>query len=140
MSNRAFALLSAAGMSLSLLAQDPAIQRVPPRYTSPASGQEMYASYCASCHGPKGLGNGPVAEHLKVAVPDITLLTKQNQGTFPRGRVLKVIQGEGGLRTHGLKDMPVWGPVFLSLDNSQEPVVRMRVSNLANHLESLQIK
>ena len=140
MSNRTAVLLITTALSLPALAQNPAIKRVPPRYTSPASGSGMYLAYCASCHGAKGLGDGPVAEHLKVALPDLTLLTKQNQGAFPRARVLQVIQGEVGVKGHGLRDMPVWGPVFLSLNNSQEPVVRMRVSNLANHLESLQTK
>jgi hypothetical protein len=36
--------------------------------------------------------------------------------------------------------MPVWGPVFRSLNSSQEPVVRMRVANLTRYIESLQVK
>jgi hypothetical protein len=32
------------------------------------------------------------------------------------------------------------GLFFLSLNNSQEPAVRIRVSNLAKHIESLQAK
>jgi mono/diheme cytochrome c family protein len=130
----------AAIMALPAFAQDPAIKKVPARYTSPASGSDMYTAYCASCHGPKGLGNGPVAEHLKNAVPDLTTLAKQNKGVFPRDRVSQVIRGEVGAKTHGQRDMPVWGPFFLSLNNSQEPAVRIRVSNLANYIESLQAK
>jgi mono/diheme cytochrome c family protein len=130
----------AAALVLPALAQNPAIKKVPTRYTSPASGSEMYLAYCASCHGPKGLGDGPVAQHLKTAVPDLTMLTAQNKGVFPKDHVVKVIRGEVGTQTHGLKDMPVWGPYFRSMDNSQEPVVRIRVSNLANHIEGLQAK
>lgn len=140
MSNRLAYFFLATALALPALAQEPAIQRVPPRYTSPASGPEMYLAYCASCHGAKGLGDGAVAAHLKSAVPDLTTLAKQNKGVFPRAQVLKVIQGEASHQAHGLKDMPVWGPVFLSLNNGQEPVVRIRVSNLANHIESLQAK
>ncbi|NWJ40865.1 MAG: cytochrome c [Geothrix sp.] len=139
MSKPVVALLLAA-FALPVLAQSPAIKKVPARYTSPASGSEMYLAYCASCHGPKGLGDGPVAQHLKTAVPDLTMLAAQNKGVFPKDHVAKVIRGEVGTQTHGLKDMPVWGPFFLSLNNSQEPVVRIRVANLTGHIESLQAK
>jgi len=142
MFHRTAAFLSAAALALPALAQAPApaIKKVPGRYTSPASGPEMYRAYCASCHGPKGLGDGPVAQHLKTAVPDLTMLSAQNKGVFPKEHVAQVIQGQVGVKTHGLQDMPVWGPYFRSLDNSQEPVVRIRVANLAGHIESLQAK
>ena len=140
MSNHAAVLILATALTLPALAQAPDIKKVPARYTSPASGTEMYRAYCASCHGSKGLGDGPVAEHLKIPVPDLTTLAKQNKGAFPTLRVSQVIRGEVGVKTHGLQDMPVWGPVFLSLNNSQEPVVRIRVANLAKHIENLQAK
>jgi mono/diheme cytochrome c family protein len=140
MSTRASLLLTATLLALPVRAQEPVVKKVPAPYTSPASGSEMYLAYCASCHGTKGLGDGPVAQHLKIAVPDLTTLAKRNQGTFPTARVSQVIQGEVGARTHGVKDMPVWGPYFLSLNASQEPVVRIRVSNLAKHIEGLQAK
>lgn len=134
------AFLLAAALALPLTAQAPVVKKVPARYTSPASGPEMYRAYCASCHGAEGLGNGPVAEHLKLAVPNLTLLARDHQGTFPKARVEQVIRGEVGVKSHGVKDMPVWGPFFLALDHSQEPVVRMRVANLIRHLEGLQAK
>lgn len=140
MCTRTALCLVAATLALPALAQSPAITKVPARYTSPASGSEMYLAYCASCHGIKGVGEGPVAMHLKAPVPDLTTLSKQNKGVFPRVQVSKVIQGEVSHKTHGLQAMPVWGPVFLSLDRSQEPVVRIRVSNLADYIESLQAK
>jgi mono/diheme cytochrome c family protein len=140
MPHRLAAFIFATALVFPASAQSPAVKRVPARYTSPASGSDMYLAYCASCHGTKGLGDGSVAEHLKAAVPDLTTLAKQNKGVFPTQRVSQIIQGEGGLKTHGLQDMPVWGPVFRSLNNSQEPVVRMRVTNLTKHIESLQAK
>ena len=141
MSSRAIALLAATALALPLLlAQEPAIKKVPARYTSPASGSEMYQSYCASCHGAKGIGDGPVAPYLKVAIPDLTTLSKQNQGVYPAQRVAQVIRGEVGVKSHGVREMAVWGPVFLSLNNSQEPVVRMRVANLTTYIETPQAK
>ena len=44
------------------------------------SGQLMYASYCASCHGTKGLGDGPAAPALKVLPTDLTSLSRKNGG------------------------------------------------------------
>jgi len=140
MSSRAASLLFATALTLPILAQDPAIKKAPARYTSPASGSEMYLAYCASCHGASGRGNGPVAIHLKNAVPDLTTLAQRNKGAFPKDHVSQVIRGEVSAETHGLQDMPVWGPVFRSLNSSQEPVVRIRVANLARHIESLQAK
>ncbi len=100
----------------------------------------MYAAYCASCHGVKGLGDGPVAEHLKIPVPDLTLLSKQNKGAYPGVHVTQVIRGEVGAKAHGSQDMPVWGPVFLNLNNRQEAAVHMRVSNLTKYIGTLQAR
>jgi mono/diheme cytochrome c family protein len=140
MSIRLAALLLIPALALVVLGQDPVIKKIPARYISPASGSEMYQSYCASCHGPKGLGDGPVAPYLKSAMPNLSTLTRENKGSFPTLRVSQVIRGEVSVKTHGVPEMAVWGPVFLSLDQSQEPVVRIRVANLANYIESLQAK
>jgi mono/diheme cytochrome c family protein len=140
MSIRLAALLLIPALALVALGQDPVIKTIPARYISPASGSEMYQSYCASCHGPKGLGDGPVAPYLKSAMPNLSTLTRENKGSFPTLRVSQVIRGEVSVKTHGVPEMAVWGPVFLSLDQSQEPVVRIRVANLANYIETLQAK
>jgi mono/diheme cytochrome c family protein len=126
--------------ALNLAAAEPQIKRVPTPYTHPASGERMYLAYCASCHGNQGAGNGPVAVHLKVAIPNLTHLSKQNKGEFPAARVAQVIRGEVDARTHGLKDMPVWGPVFRSFDGGQTAVVHKRVANLTKYIETLQAK
>ncbi len=140
MSTHVAVLVLASALVLPAMAQNSEVKKVPARYTSPASGAEMYKAYCASCHGVKGLGDGPVAEHLKIPMPDLTNLAKQNKGVFPSVHVTAVIRGEVGVRSHGLQDMPVWGPVFLNLNNRQEAAVHMRVSNLTKYLESLQAK
>jgi mono/diheme cytochrome c family protein len=139
MANHA-ALIVAAALTLPAVAQSPEIKKVPARYTSPASGSEMYHSYCASCHGTKGLGDGPVAPHLKTAIPDLTTLARQNQGVYPAQRVAQVIRGDVGVTSHGVREMAVWGPFFLSMNNSQEPVVRIRVNNLTSYIETMQVK
>lgn len=137
---RTASLTLAALVALPLAAQEPTVKRVAAPYTSPASGVEMYGAYCASCHGLKGVGDGTVARDLKVLVPDLTLLAKQNKGAFPDVRVAQIIRGEVEARAHGALDMPVWGPVFRAFDGRQGTVVHQRVSNLTKYIESLQAK
>ncbi len=139
MTPRSTLLVFASALALSLLAQAPAPRKAATD-TPAASGAEMYQSYCASCHGPKGLGAGPVAQYLKTPVPDLTTLTRQNKGVFPTQRVAQVIRGEVDVKTHGIREMAVWGPFFLSQKNTQEAVLRARVANLSSYLESIQAK
>ena len=110
--------------------------------TSAASGQEMFRSYCASCHGVDAKGSGPAASALKVAPTDLTQLAKKSGGKFPTDRVRTAIEGDANYPGHGSKDMPVWGTIFLSMRGSGDPkaVVVQRVSNLTNYVESLQAK
>jgi mono/diheme cytochrome c family protein len=140
MTPRSVLLVFASALALSLLAQAPAPKMTPAAAASAASGAEMYQAYCASCHGPKGVGGGPVAQYLKTPVPDLTTLTRQNKGAFPTQRVAQVIRGEVDVKTHGIREMAVWGPFFLSQKNTQEAVVHARVANLSTYLEGIQVK
>ena len=72
-------------------------------------GQVLYRRYCASCHGLSGRGDGPIADRLKVTLPDLTLLAADNGGRFPRHEVAQVLTGERAVPTHGPLSMPVWG-------------------------------
>src|ERR1035437_9118597 len=102
------------------------IKNVPAPYTSPSSGKEMYLAYCASCHGKDGMGNGPAAAALKTQPTDLTVLAVKNGGELTAA--------------HGNKEMPVWGPVFLSLGRHDTAQVQMRIHNLTAYLESIQQK
>jgi mono/diheme cytochrome c family protein len=133
-------LAFAACAFVSLEAQAPTLKKIPARYTLPSSGVDMYLAYCASCHGATAKGDGAVAADLKVAVPDLTLLAKANQGVFPEVRVAQFIRGELKARAHGVLEMPVWGPIFRSFNDRQNVVVHQRVSNLTNYLGTIQAK
>jgi len=108
--------------------------------TSPASGEEMFKSYCASCHGKDGKGDGPAAAALKSAPADLTSLAKKNGGKYPADRVTSVLRGQASLASHGSQEMPVWGPVFWKMSQGHEAVVQQRVVNLTRYIESLQGK
>jgi len=116
------------------------INPVPMKPTSAASGQEMYATYCAACHGKDGKGNGPAAEALKVPPTDLTILSKNNGGKFPAMKVSSTIRGEANLPAHGSKEMPVWGKLFMSISHGHASEVQQRVANLTSYIESLQAK
>lgn len=63
---------------------------------APDAGQQMYGAYCASCHGPGGQGDGPLAADLPVAPPDLTRLSAGNGGVFPYSDVMAQIHGYPG--------------------------------------------
>jgi len=109
-------------------------------YSTPTSGRQMFQSYCASCHGREGKGDGPAASALKSPPGDLTELAKRNNGNFPVDRVNAVLNGRAELAAHGSEEMPVWGPVFLKLSNERTSLVQMRIGNLVTYLQSIQTK
>jgi len=113
--------------------QAPKIKYVAPENVSAADGPLMFQTYCSPCHGTEGMGNGPAAAALRKQPPDLTQLSRQNQGKFPRFRVSNVISGAGG--AHGSREMPMWGSVFHSLGNA---TVKLRIDNLTKYIETIQ--
>jgi mono/diheme cytochrome c family protein len=102
------------------------------------SGTEMYRTWCASCHGIQGKGDGPAAGALKKSPADLTQLANKNGGKFPTERVRNYIDGTREVAAHGSRDMPVWGSFFRRLGDDN--AVTYRVVTLANYVASLQGK
>lgn len=103
-------------------------------------GPDLFRSYCAPCHGLDAKGTGPVAPALKVAVPDLTALAKNNRGPFPIARIRSVIMGDQVLAAHGSRDMPVWGPIFYETEKDQGLPKDLKLQNLLQYLQSIQRK
>ena len=116
------------------------LKHVPIKSTSAASGQEMYKTNCAVCHGTDSKGNGPAAEALKAPATDLTVMAQKNGGNYPALRVAAIIRGEESLVAHGTKDMPIWGDLFWNMSGGHDAEVQQRVSNLNKYIESLQKK
>ena len=57
------------------------------------SGKSVYNEYCVMCHGPSGTGDGALADDLFTRPTDLTRLSLDNDGEFPRVRVLSHIDG-----------------------------------------------
>ena len=134
------ALFLAGGAALVAVAQTTG-PRNPPLVIRSLAGRDLFAFYCATCHGRKGTGDGPVAAALKSPPSDLTQLARRNGGTFPRQRVEAFVTGDGDVEmpAHGSSDMPVWGPVFRGLDRS-DALVKVRIANVVTYIESIQVK
>ena len=114
---------------------------------NPVSGAQLFKQYCAVCHGPAGKGDGPVAAALKMPPPDLTTLAQRHEGKFPDDYVAHVLNNGVKNPAHGSGKMPVWGPIFESMDRwkafcpclDETPVTR-RITNLTDYLKSIQQK
>lgn len=110
-------------------------------------GKREFEANCASCHGIGGKGNGPITDLLKKSPPDLTLLTRKNNGVFPMARVYDVIEG-ADVPAHGGRDMPVWGldyrvkaaEYYMDMPYDSEAYVRGRILALAEYLNRIQAK
>src|SRR5919108_4068309 len=71
------------------------------------AGKEPYIQYCGSCHGEDGRSRGPVSAYLKITVPDLTLLKKNNKGIYPMDKIMSAIDGRRLVRAQGDRKMPV---------------------------------
>jgi len=139
------------GAAVSILsiaeAQDNQIKKTQVKPTSPVSGAQMFKEYCAVCHGPSGKGDGPVATALKVPPPDLTTLAQRHDGKFPDDYVSNVLKNGVQNPAHGSGEMPVWGPIFDTMNRwkalcpcMDETPVTLRITNLTNYLKSIQKK
>ena len=135
----ALAALVAGGVWAGAQAPGP---EMPPLLTGSLVGSDLYAAYCATCHGVEGRGDGPVAAALRVAPTDLTALARANGGMFPRTEVEARLDGTvdpADPAAHGSSEMPIWGALFREL-NDPDAVARVRVTNLVDYLESIQAR
>ena len=112
--------------------------------TDAVYGMQLFAENCASCHGDDAKGGGAESLGLGVVPPDLTHFSKENGGTFPRDRVLAII--DGFHRQQQLKtSMPIFG------DESLGEIIQVEAGGistpipadllaLANYLESIQVE
>ncbi|WP_299694705.1 cytochrome c [uncultured Tateyamaria sp.] len=105
-------------------------------------GQALYARDCAVCHGDNGKGAGAASLGLGVLPPDLTTLSAQNRGIFPRDFVMSVIDGYNR-RDHPSSAMPEFGnndlgPTVQVEDGGVSTPIPSDLIALAAYLESIQ--
>lgn len=115
-------------------------------------GKREYDSNCASCHGVKGKGDGPLRPFLTKSPTDLSTLSKRNAGVYPFHAVYAIVDGRQDVKAHGPRDMPVWGSVYslkagdtytyvpMEVPYSPEAYVRARILALTEYISRLQTK
>jgi len=109
-------------------------------------GKREFQSHCSVCHGLKGKGDGPVAGLVMFTTPDLTTISKRNNGVFPVQHVYDVIDGREILKAHGTRDMPIWGTAYREEEAhfdvvlNPEAYVRARILALIDYISRLQAK
>ncbi len=103
------------------------------------SGAYLFKTYCGSCHGTSGKGDGPLADSMRRRPADLTEIAKRNGGTFPFEQVFRTIDGRQPVRGHGGAEMPAWGDAFMrSAEGGDEQTVKARIDSLVRYIESIQ--
>jgi mono/diheme cytochrome c family protein len=106
-----------------------------------ARGERLFEDHCAVCHGLGLRGDGPMAEVLVEAPPDLTRIAERYDG-FPRVGIAWKIDGRDPLVSHG-SDMPLYGFIFGEMsevmrDGAQTVLTAPEVVDLVAYLESAQ--
>ena len=68
-------------------------------------------------------------------------LSLENGGKFPADRVRRMIDGRDEAKSHGSRDMPIWGLAFRVVEESEdEAMVQSKIDRLVHYLESIQVE
>ena len=129
-------LLMAGLLATGARAQGPV--RREPTLEKTTVGSELFRFYCSNCHGQDAKGRAATSA-MRRAAPNLTALSVNHGGVFPREAVRNVIaNGAGKESAHGTADMPVWGAIFRAFEPN-DTMVAVRIDNLVRYLESLQV-
>lgn len=109
-------------------------------------GAAAFLENCAVCHGPTGLGDGPVAELFAQRPKNLQTLAEDSGGVFPFSEVYTAISGVGKSKGHGTTEMPIWGDYFMAeaLPKTFHPgivaeeIVQARILGLVYYLQTIQ--
>ena len=133
-----FGVLAVSGVMVSAQ-QKPTIKSGVITRTDATNPQQMFNTYCATCHGVSGKGDGPAAPALKKAPADLTGISARHGGKFPTVEVTRYIRGADEYpAAHGSRDMPIWGNLFRSLDGDSPQSAQIRVNGLVDYIRSMQ--
>ncbi len=106
-------------------------------------GAMLFQGYCASCHGPAGAGDGPVAGSFDINMENLRTIRARNDGIFDRDALYAMIEGSSKRLVHGTPEMPVWGWVFYTEEHRMgekqpQEFATARIEALVDYLEKIQ--
>lgn len=134
--NRTFIPLLAASLALGACVDQPDAD------TSMEAGALLFAENCAACHGVDGKGAGDFGAQLLTVPPDLTTLSAQAGGVFPRDYIMGVIDGfdrgnhfSAAMPEFGAGDL---GPVVIVEVEGLGTPVPSKLLALAAYIESIQ--
>ena len=109
-----------------------------------SSGKQYYLADCARCHGEDGTGRvAAMREVPGYRSVDITQLSKENGGQFPRQEVIDAIEGSKRFPAHLVGGMPIWGKAYAeggNLSDADRKRVKQKIAALVDYIESIQAK
>ena len=104
-------------------------------------GKKDFITYCASCHGSGGKGDGPIVNYLLRKPIDLTQLSKNYGNVFPFDRVYGVFDGTYVFKEHGTSEMPIWGHKFIleaKADNKPSDTAKAKVLDIILYIQVIQ--
>jgi mono/diheme cytochrome c family protein len=99
-------------------------------------GKVIFDEQCISCHG---MGQvAPTRADLEKKAPDLArIMERRRAKDFPIVEVAQIIDGRQWVKSHGAREMPVWGEVYDSLGMDKDEI-RGRKGELIAYLMSVQ--
>lgn len=112
--------------------------------TADLEGDALYNNLCSSCHGVSGEGDGPAVGALEKDVPDLRMLSFNNDGVYSHKRVKRAISGSSRNIAHGTIDMPDWEQQFMYINPAwstftRQAYARKRIHALSEYVGTLQL-
>jgi mono/diheme cytochrome c family protein len=103
-------------------------------------GQKYFMRYCASCHGIKAMGDGPVAKSLSKPPANLRMLSDKYGSPLPAARLADIIDGRDAVRAHGTAEMPVWGERFYAIGQGDrgEKGISDVIGKIVAYLDTIQ--
>jgi mono/diheme cytochrome c family protein len=105
------------------------------------SGKAQYGLHCAQCHGRGGKGDGPMSGALKTPPADLTVLAKNNGGTFPTDQVINTIRSNSPITAHQALAAQLRMSSESGLGGNFTPQqIQQKVKLIADYIQTLQVK
>ena len=104
-------------------------------------GAFVYSKECAQCHGVDARGGGPESLGLGVVPPDLTTLSVDNDGAFPREFVRRFVMGllENDARDPTMPEFATVGLAHVYPDGGADgEILEADFADLLDYLESIQ--